>query len=589
MDSAVTTEWGTVLRKICCFPILADGTWGEPTGRAIPITRKICYLVSHCDSIQTFDVQCLAAVLKLEERKLMYTVPDVDEVVAVAKELGIHLGPDEAVKYRQYLMEQMGQLDAFVQARLEEPKPPMVSAAREPGYRPSPEEDPLNVWMWKCQIEGAAEGLLSGKTVSFKDHIAVAGIPMSFGSFALEGFVPDFDATVVTRVLKEGGTIIGKNVMNGLSGGFGTGGGIGDYGRPLNPHNHDHVTGGSSAGSAAAVAAQEVDISFGGDQGGSIRIPAAFSGIVGHKPTFGLLSHFGIGFGSDQSIDYTGPLTRTVEDAAAALQATAGYDPYDPRQTRDVPISIDALGRLADGVSELRIGVLDEGFDDAEVDVRDLVMAAVDVLAEAGADISKVSIPEHHTIRAAYAALIGEGALALFKTGFFGAFTKTYYPASLIAAINKMWASQADMLTPRGKLSLIAAEMSRRNYHGRVYAKAQNVRPIYVETYNSALANVDILVMPTCIMTAPKNHTPGSYLEAVEDNLAAMRWSDTRNTMPFNYTGHPAIALPVGKSSDGLPVSMQLVGRFFDDPLLMRAAYAYQQSTDWDKIIGVHS
>ena len=518
----------------------------------------------------------------------MYAVPDVDEVVAVAKELGIHLGPDEAVMYRKYLIDQMEQLDTFVQARLEESKPPLVSPARKPGYRPSAEEDPLNAWMWKCLIEGEAEGLLTGKTVSYKDHIAVAGIPMSFGSFALEGFIPDFDATVVTRVLKEGGTIISKNVMNGLSGGFGTGGGIGDYGRPLNPHNHDYVTGGSSAGSAAAVAAQEVDISFGGDQGGSIRIPAAFSGIVGHKPTFGLLSHFGIGFGSDQSIDYTGPMTRTVEDAAAALQATAGYDQYDPRPTRDVATSIDVLDRLADGVSGLRIGVLEEGFDDAEADVHELVMAAVNILAEAGAEVTKVSIPEHRAVGAAQAALTGEGALALFKTGFFGAFTKTYYPASLIAAINKMWATQADVLTPRSKLSLIAAELSRRNYHGRVYAKAQNVRPTYINAYDAALDNVDILVMPTCIMTAPRNHTPGSYIEAVEDNLASGNSKGSRNTQPFNYTGHPALALPVGKSSTGLPVSMQLVGRFFDDPLLLRAAYTYQHSTDWDRIVGVN-
>ena len=517
----------------------------------------------------------------------MYAVPDVDEVVAVAKELGIHLGPDEAVKYREYLIEQMDQLDTFVQARIEEEQPPMISPAREPGYRPSAEEDPLNAWIWKCRIEGAAGGLLAGKTVSYKDHVAVSGIPMSFGSFALEGFIPDFDATVVTRVLQEGGTIIGKNVMNGLSGGFGTGGGIGDYGRSLNPHNHDHVTGGSSAGSAAAVAAGEVDISFGGDQGGSIRIPAAYSGTVGHKPTFGLLSHFGIGFGSDQSIDYTGPLTRTVEDAAATLQATAGYDPYDPRQTRDVPTTIEVLGGLANGISGLRIGVLDEGFDEAEPDVRDLVMAAIDVLAEAGADISKVSIPEHHDIRAVQAALTGEGALAVFKTGFFGAFTRTYYPASIITAINKLWASQADVLTPRSKLSLIASELSRRNYNGRVYAKAQNVRPTYIRAYDAALANVDLLVMPTCIMTAPKNHTPGSYLEAVEDNLATANSKGSRNTLPFHYTGHPALALPVGKSSGGLPVSMQIVGRFFEDPLVMRAAYAYQQSTDWDNIIGV--
>ena len=162
----------------------------------------------------------------------MYTVPDIDEVVAVARALGIHLGPDEAVLYRKYLMAQMAELDTFVQARLEEPGPPIVSAARKPGYQPRPDEDPLNAWMWKCRIEGEAAGLLAGKTVSYKDHIAVAGMPMRFGSFALEGCIADFDATVVTRVLQEGGTIIGKNVMNGLSGGFGTGGGIGDYGRP---------------------------------------------------------------------------------------------------------------------------------------------------------------------------------------------------------------------------------------------------------------------------------------------------------------------------------------------------------------------
>jgi amidase len=250
---------------------------------------------------------------------------------------------------------------------------------------------------------------------------------------------------------------------------------------------------------------------------------------------------------------------------------------------------MDVLGRLADGVSGLRIGVLQEGFNDAEVEVRDLVMAAVDVLAQAGADISEVSIPEHHAIRTAQAALTGEGALALFKTGFFGAFTRTYYPASTITAINQLWASQADVLAPRSKLALIAAELSRRNYHGRVYAKAQNVRPTYIKAYDTALADVDVLVMPTCLMTAPKNHTPGSYIEAVEDNLETMHSRGSRNTLPFNYTGHPALALPVGKSSAGLPVSMQLVGRFFDDPLLMRVAYAYQHLTDWDTIISVQA
>src|SRR5262245_38907186 len=154
----------------------------------------------------------------------MYTIPDVDEVLAVAKELGIRLGAEEAAVYRKFLVEQLGELDRFVQARIEEPAPPMVSAARTPGYRPKPEEDPLNAWTWKCGVPPAGVGALEGKTVSFKDHIAVAGMPMSFGAFALEGLVPDFDATVVTRVLQAGGTVTGKNVMNGLSGGFGTGG-----------------------------------------------------------------------------------------------------------------------------------------------------------------------------------------------------------------------------------------------------------------------------------------------------------------------------------------------------------------------------
>src|SRR5207249_9339746 len=126
-------------------------------------------------------------------------------------------------------------------------------------------------------------------------------------------------------------------------------------------------------------------------------------------------------------------------------------------------------------------GVLQEGFDDAEDGVRGGVLAAVDVLAKTGATVSKVSIPAHHAIRTAQAALSAEGALAVFKTGFFGAFTRTYYPAAIIAAINKLWASQADVLAPRTKLSLIAAEFSRRDHHGRVYAKAQNVRPAYIK------------------------------------------------------------------------------------------------------------
>ena len=136
----------------------------------------------------------------------MYAVPDVDRVMRVADDLGIHLGPDEAVLYHKYLLEHLDALDAFVQARIEEETPPLCSPVRGPGHRPTPAEDPLNAWMWKCDIPGAPEGLLKGKTVSFKDHTAVAGIPTSYGTSAMDGFRPNFDATVVTRALQAGGT-----------------------------------------------------------------------------------------------------------------------------------------------------------------------------------------------------------------------------------------------------------------------------------------------------------------------------------------------------------------------------------------------
>lgn len=410
----------------------------------------------------------------------MYRVPDVQAVQEVAERLGVKLSAADAAIYQSHLARQLGEFDEFVQSRTEQAQAPRFPGAREPGYRPGAEEDRHNAWMWKCHLEGAAEGKLLGKTVSYKDHIAVAGIPETFGAFAMDGFIPDFDATVVERALTAGATVTGKNVMNGLAGGFGFGGGSGDYGRPLNPHNPDHLTGGSSSGSAAALALGEVDISFGGDQGGSIRIPASWSGTLGLKPTFGLVSHFGVGFGSDQSIDYTGPMSMTVEDSALALEATAGYDGRDPRQSKAVPDFYDATSTLNHGVEGLRIGILYEGFVGASSEVADSVNAAVEALAALGAVISKVSIPEHLSIGTAQMAMSAEGALSLRESGFFGVFAKTYYPADTIAAIMKLNQHHADQLDPRSFLNHLAGTFARQNYSGRLYAKAQNVRPTYV-------------------------------------------------------------------------------------------------------------
>ena len=517
----------------------------------------------------------------------MYRVPDVQDVQEVAEQLGAELTAEEAALYQRYLTQQLADFDEFVQSRVGTPVPPRFPGAREAGYRPGEEEDPYNAWVWRCDIAGSGEGLLSGKTVSLKDHIAVAGIPESFGAFALDGFVPDYDATVVQRSLEAGATVTGKNVMNGLAGGFGAGGGFGDYGRPLNPHDPDHVTGGSSSGSAVALVRGEVDISFGGDQGGSIRIPASWSGTVGLKPTFGLVSHFGIGFGSDQSIDYTGPMTMSVADAAAALEAVAGYDGLDPRQSKRVPDHYDATSTLGQGIEGLRIGVLEEGFAGATPDVEESVRSAIEVLEGLGAVVSKVSVPEHLTVGEAFRALNAEGALGVREAGFFGAWAKTYYPESTINAIMRLNQHQEFALNPNTLAGNLAGLYARKLYSGRVYARAQNVRPAYVAAYDAALADHDVLVMPTTTTQAPVFEPVPDRLEALELALFGPI-TRTANTMPFNYTGHPALAVPTEKRN-GLPVSLQLVGPMFGDDLLLRVGQAYSEAVPFGDHLAVRS
>ena len=515
----------------------------------------------------------------------MPAIPDVDQVIAVARSLGMSLGAEEAKLYRDRVVQGLLAIEEFMRTRIDEDRPPLLSPARAPGHRPTTEEDPFHAWLWKCEIKAATEGLLADKTVSFKDHTAVAGMPLTLGTYLMEGYTADFDATVVTRVLAAGGTVIGKNSMDGPASRWGWGV-LSDYQRPLNPHDPEHWTGGSSSGSAAAVAAGEVDVAFGGDQGGSIRIPAAYCGTYGLKPTYGLVPHFGIGFGSDQSVDSCGPMARNVEDVAAALQAVAGYDPYDPRQDRSVPPQIDALGPLAQGVRGLRIGLLEEGFANAEPDVRDVVLAAVDVLTAAGADATWVSVPEHLGAReAARDGLDPEGARAIFDIGFFGAFAKTYYPATFIAATYHLFHQHADDIRATDKLNLILSEFSRRRFHGTVYAKAQNVRGYYKKAFDRALAQVDVIAMPTVHQVAPKyEERHVAQMAEPAFDLSRTAW----NTKPYNYTGHPALSVPCGKSGR-LPIGMQLVGAHYADPLLLRTAYAFQHSTDWDVLTKTHS
>jgi amidase len=514
--------------------------------------------------------------------------PAIEDIIAVARELRLNVTPDTAAIYQRHLLARVEATADFLDSELDGAAAPAVTG-RDPGHAPSCEEDPLAAWLWKCQVRGAPAGPLAGKTVGFKDHIAVAGVPLTFGSPALRDFVPDFDATVVSRVLAAGGTIVGKNSLDGFEGGAGVSGRPSGSRRPKNPHRPSHVTGGSSSGSAVAVAAGEVDISFGGCQGGSVRIPAAWCGCLGLKPTFGLVSHFGAGFGHDWTLDYLGPLARSHRELAAAFDAVAGYDELDPRAGRDIPARMDALGVLEDGVAGLRLGLVDEGFEGAEPEVGDAVLAAVDVLAAAGAHVTRVSLPEHLLVGDAMDALYCEGARALRATGFLGAFATTYYPEALVAAMNRYWRDHSEHLSEAIKFRYLVGEFSKRAFDGRAYARAQNVRPHFVRAYDRALTNVDVLVMPTVIRTAPKYDASDEQdLDAILSGQGPREYWFNRNTKPMNYTGHPALAIPCGKSSAGLPISMQLVGSRLADPLLIRVGYAYEHSVDWGRIVGLN-
>src|SRR5713101_6227937 len=368
---------------------------------------------------------CSRNALSRSEDEAMLRRPDVDEVMEYGRALGFDLTPMEARMIQARMMDTVAALEAFDEMRVEERRLPLRFTDRDPGRRPTEAEDPLGAFIRTCRVKGADSGPLHGKTVALKDHIALAGVPLTFSSHLMDGYIPDFDATLVTRLLDAGAIITGKLKMEEFSWGGPGLSGVGDYGRPLNPHRTDHVTGGSSSGSGAAVAGGCVDIAFGGDQGGSIRMPAAWCGIVGLMPTHGLVPHTGV-FGLEPTIDYLGPMARTVEDIAASLQVLAGRDGLDPGQA-DVPATLPPYpAALARGVKGLRIGLLDEGFGVKGGDrmVDEAVMEAVRTLERAGARVERVSVPLHTKALSALLPIYLEGGKRMYDTNFGGSGAK---------------------------------------------------------------------------------------------------------------------------------------------------------------------
>src|SRR6266852_8491522 len=257
---------------------------------------------------------------------MVVRLPTLEQIDNLGADFGLVLTPDEVEAFQQAFK---GPLVSY--NRLEELVAPALApvAPRSPGYRPPASENTYGAWYWKTDIKKAGgDGLLSGKKVAIKDNICVAGVPMMNGSALLEGYVPELDATVVTRILDAGGTIAGKAACEDLC--FSGASHTCASGVIRNPHNLEHSTGGSSGGSAAPVAAKEVDMALGGDQGGSIRTPSCWCGAYGLKPTWGLVPMTG-GMPISYSVDHCGPICGSTEDVARLLAVIAGPDGYDPR------------------------------------------------------------------------------------------------------------------------------------------------------------------------------------------------------------------------------------------------------------------
>src|SRR5437762_1727677 len=253
--------------------------------------------------------------------------PNIKELQQAALELGLHLSEDDAASFHKLMQ---AQLDAYDLVDAMVAPLPEVKYPRTSGFRPQPSENPFGAWAVQTRIEGARGGKLSGKRIAIKDNVCVAGVPMMNGSSILEGYVPEIDATIVTRLLDAGGTILGKAVCENLC--FSGGSHTSATGPVRNPHDPSRSAGGSSSGSAALVAAGEVDLAIGGDQGGSIRMPSCWCGIYGLKPTYGLVPYTGI-FPIELTLDHTGPMARTVADIALLLEVIAGAGGLAPRHS----------------------------------------------------------------------------------------------------------------------------------------------------------------------------------------------------------------------------------------------------------------
>jgi amidase len=497
------------------------------------------------------------------------TPPTSDDLAAIADRYRFDLTAQDIESFRAVIAGALASYDAVERlytARLPE-------APSRPYQWPAEAGNELGAWYVTTEIRTADDGPLAGRRVAIKDNIEVAGLPMMNGSATVEGFVPRRDATVVTRVLDAGATITGKAVCEDLC--FSGGSHTSRTGPVRNPWDRTKSAGGSSSGSAALVAAGQADMALGGDQGGSVRIPSAFCGTVGHKPTYGLVPYTGA-FPIENTLDHLGPITRTVRDAALMLSVLAGRDGLDPRQRADLPAG-DYLADLDGGVAGLRIGVVAEGFGLpglSQPGVDETVREAVAALAAAGAAVSEISLPWHRDGLHVWNIIATDGATSQMIDGNgYGMNSPGLYDPELITHYARGRRERAAEMSESLKLTALLGRYAIDRYDGRHYAMARNLALELTAAYDAALADADVLIMPTLPIVASTIPVAG----ASREEKLARSLEMIANTAPLDVSGHPAISVPAGLS-DGLPVGMMIVGRHFADAMCLRVAQAYEKA-----------
>ncbi|CAM3402003.1 Asp-tRNA(Asn)/Glu-tRNA(Gln) amidotransferase GatCAB subunit A [Hydrogenibacillus schlegelii] len=394
---------------------------------------------------------------------------------------------------------------------------------------------------------GRWRGPLHGIPIAVKDMVFTRGCRTTMGSKVYAHFVPDDDATVIRKLKRAGAVIIGKTNTHEFA--FGPTGDRSLIGPTRNPFDKRKISGGSSGGSGVAVAARLAFAAVGTDTGGSIRIPASANGIVGLKPTFGLVSRSGV-FPLSHSLDHVGPMTRDVIDNALLLQAMVGFDPKDPHSVRKR--REDYLRGIGRSIRGRTVGVSAYFSERVEAEVLRALEKAIDVFEALGAKIERLDLrPEFEAIVNAQQVILQAEAYAVHET------TVREHP---------------DLLDPEVYERLVKSK----EVSGYKYVQAMQKRKEYIHLLNKTFEKIDVLLTPTLPILPPEigqREVNAQWKEPVREALL-------RFTSPFNYTGHPSLSIPCGWSKSGLPIGCQLVGQFYHEALLYQFAYAFEKARE---------